>query len=153
MLHKEPIEGAKRKPRGRPFANGNKKGNAHKPILDASRHQISDEGGVIAHDQRSSIVEPLNALPVELKEDMGKLVESIKEKQEESKEVAPLEKIEDIDFFNGKNKLSIRFSKRANRMFRVQIFLNDETEIRNVTYHGSATAHSFWNMLKGALNK
>jgi hypothetical protein len=38
-------------------------------------------------------------------------------------------------------------------MFRIQVFLNDQVEIRNVTYTGAKTGYGFWNLLKGALKK
>jgi len=164
MAHKEPIDGEKKPKRGRPFKKGripHNKRNADATLLDDSGHQSGDERGIIAPEPRSAIVEPLNEeisplaklpeLVLGIADSITK--ENLQSPKEESKEAAPLEKIDEIDFYNGTNKLSIRFSKRINRMFRIQIFLNDETEIRNMTYHGSATAHSFWSMLKGALKK
>jgi len=63
--------------------------------------------------------------------------------------------IESIDFISKdeKNKLSIKYSKKSNRSFRIQIFLNDEQELRPVTYTGSSTGNTFWSLLKGALKK
>ena len=71
----------------------------------------------------------------------------------EPKEAKELDLIESIDFKNGENTLSIRFSKRHNRMFRIQVFLNNKNEIRPVTYTGASTGYSFWALLKGAMNK
>ena len=68
-------------------------------------------------------------------------------------EVKELELIESLDFMNGTNKLSIRFSKKHNRMFRIQVFLNDTNEIRPVTYSGASTGGTFWKLLKGILKK
>jgi len=49
--------------------------------------------------------------------------------------------------------LSIRFSAVNNRRYRIQVFLNDETEVRPVTYQGSSSGYAFWKLLKGALKK
>jgi hypothetical protein len=59
--------------------------------------------------------------------------------------------IDFLEFEKGKNKLKISLFKKHNRMFRIQIFLNDHTEIRPTTYTGSSMALSFWNLLKESL--
>ncbi len=59
--------------------------------------------------------------------------------------------VEQLEFHNGKNILSIRYSERTNRMFRIQVFLNNEIEIRPMTYVGSSSGNAFWNLLKGAM--
>lgn len=61
--------------------------------------------------------------------------------------------VDQIEFKNGSNVLKILFKKKHNRMFRVQIFMNEITEIRPVTYTGAMTAKAFWNLLKGSLRK
>ena len=62
--------------------------------------------------------------------------------------------IEQIDFKNGNNTLSLHFKKKKdNRMYRLQIFLNGRYEVRPVTYSGSNTGNAFWNMLKESLTK
>lgn len=70
---------------------------------------------------------------------------------EENEKNSELDLIDSVEFLKGKNKLTIRFSKRNNRMFRIQVFLNDKHEVRPVTYTGSSTGYAFWNLLKGAL--
>lgn len=137
MAHRETIERPKRKPRGRPFPKGNIKGKIMDEILDTSRHSSSDDGENVitleeCNSSETAIVSPSLALP---------------------RDKGDLEVLDSMEFLNGDNKLSIRFSKRSNRMYRIQIFLNDETEIRPVTYNGSSTGVSFWNLLKGALRK
>ena len=67
------------------------------------------------------------------------------------KDKKPLELIDSLEFLRGTDKLTIRFSKKANRMYRIQIFLNNGSEIRPVTYTGARTAYTFWDMLKGCL--
>lgn len=62
-----------------------------------------------------------------------------------------LEEIDSLDFKRGENILSIKLFKKENRVFRIQMFLNKTTEIRNVTYSGTNTAFGFWNLLKGSL--
>lgn len=66
-----------------------------------------------------------------------------------------VELIESLDFFtaDGKNKMSIKYSKKSNRSFRIQMFLNDDQEMRPVSYTGSSTGNTFWALLKGALRK
>ncbi len=65
---------------------------------------------------------------------------------------AAIEVIENVDFTSGKNKLSIRLTKRNdNRAYRMQVFLNDDFEIRPSTYNGCSTAKTFWSLLKGSL--
>lgn len=61
--------------------------------------------------------------------------------------------IEELPFTNGKNTLKIKFFKRANRLYCVKIFLNEDTEIRPVTFAGSLTGKSFWSMIKGSIKK
>lgn len=175
MVHSEPSEGKKFKPRGRPFPKGNKRGKLKDDVLDASRRESGVEGGVVAPALKSAIVDPANngilcqlpkvfmqTIDNTLKECMEtNLIEEDKEIQEvkdEAKDVKKdepkeLETIETVDFKNGENTLSIRFSKRHNRMFRIQVFLNNENEIRPVTYTGASTGYTFWNLLKGALKK
>lgn len=157
MVHEDIIERRKAKPRGRPFQKGHKKGKVDGEIVDASGRETSVSGGVIAPHEESLILEPviknLGTNPPTNKE-----VEQVVKKmiEESSSEVAPSkedEVIESINFMNGDNKLEIRFSKRHNRAFRIQVFLNGETEIRPVSYTGSATGLTFWNLLKGAMKK
>jgi len=62
--------------------------------------------------------------------------------------MADLIPVEAIEFTNGKNTLKILLSRRHNRMYRVQIFLNDSVEIRPTTYTGFAPASTFWGFLK-----
>jgi hypothetical protein len=58
-----------------------------------------------------------------------------------------------IIFKNGNNTLEIHLIKNHNRMYRIQIFFNGSTEIRNTTYTGSSAAMSFWNLLKESMKK
>lgn len=162
MVPQESIERTKPKgkPRGRPFFKGytpHNKGKPNATLLDDPGHQIGAEGGIIATPSSSSIVEPLNAsdginlqLPPKVVEAVTKLTETRMEEQEQKQgePLAPLQLIESIEFTNGKNKVSLRLSKRHNRLYRVQIFLNDSMELRPSTYNGASTAYSFWNVLK-----
>jgi hypothetical protein len=179
MVHREPSEGKKAKPRGRPFLKGNKRGKLTDKVLASSGRESCVEGGVVAPALESTLEDTLNHCvnaemggyidipeefmeaiqnqivkePMEIaQEELTQTVEPVKEeaKKEERKD---LETIESIDFKNGENTLSIRFSKRHNRMFRIQVFINNENEIRPVTYTGASTGYAFWNLLKGALRK
>lgn len=165
MVHKDHSKGPKRKPRGRPFPKGNKRGKLENDLLATPRHEISDERGVIAPSSQHKIPELIDeeleqsgiTLRLEgkgadvvnklLKESMDSTQEELKDDKKE------LELIESIEFKNGENTLTIRFSKKHNRMFRIQVFLNDVSEIRPVTYTGASTGYSFWNLLKGSLKK
>ena len=130
MLHTDTSEGKKGKPRGRPFKKGNVKGMVNDEILAASGHESSVKGKNLIDNTQT--IEKESSIPeIEKKE---------------------LELIDSIEFRNGKNFLTIRFSKRHNRMYRIQIFLNDEFEVRPVTYTGASTGQTFWNLLKGSLN-
>ncbi len=170
MVHKIDLEG-KAKPRGRPFQKGHTIRKTKNAINDTTGHSSGNEGGVVAPALKSAIVEPENdgillQLPKLVMEAMDKtLKENMETPQQEKEggyidlsekemnEILPLTLIETMDFTSGENKLSIRFSKKNNRMFRIQIFLNDENEIRPVTYNGSSTAYGFWNLLKKSLKK
>ncbi len=167
MVHRKPNEGEKSKPRGKPFEKGNKRGKATRKVLDDSGRESSVEGGVVAPHP---LVITTHRLTDEIKqvkqvdqnitnitpEILNESVECAEEKidQIQTKEdLKDLELIDSLDFINGPNTLSIRFSKKHNRMFRIQIFLNGDNEIRPVTYAGARTGYAFWNLLKAALKK
>jgi hypothetical protein len=57
------------------------------------------------------------------------------------------ELIDKIQFFNRTNVLELRYTKLANRSYKIQIFMND-LEIRPHTYVGNSAGMSYWNMLK-----
>lgn len=162
MVHEAISEGYKGKPRGRPFQKGNKRGKLEDEIQTPSRLKSGDEGGVIAPSLQSSIVEPDNdgifhQLPKMVIETLNTTIKECMETPQEIKEVVDdkknLELVDSMEFISGENKLEIRFSRKDNRMYRIQVFLNDNTEIRPVTYSGATTGKAFWNLLKGALKK
>jgi hypothetical protein len=62
--------------------------------------------------------------------------------------MADLTPVDEIVFTSGKNTLKILLSKKHNRMYRVQVFLNDTMEIRPATYTGFSPASTFWGFLK-----
>lgn len=151
------------KPRGKPFPKGHKKGSHDIKEELASGLATSNEGGIVVPSPQllnvEAIEEPKSVL-YELPRLISETIEhNLKEpmnntqevKEEESKQ--DLELIEKIDFFNESNKLSIIFSKKPNRMYRVQLMLNDEHEVRPVTYSGTSTGTAFWNLLKGVMKK
>lgn len=156
----------KAKPRGKPFPKGHKKGSHDVKDELAGRPAISDERGVVDLPSQSPIEElekptenVLNELPrliVEtinhnLREPMNNTQELKKEEKTEVNK--DLELIDSLDFMNGENKLSIRFSKRHNRMYRIQVFLNDTLEVRNVTYAGVSTGKTVWDLMNGVMKK
>jgi hypothetical protein len=67
-------------------------------------------------------------------------------------EIGENEIVESLEFQNGKNKLEIRLSKKDNRNYRIQFFLNNDMELRPNTYNGSAGATTFWHLLKRVLS-
>lgn len=163
MVRKGVIErrNEKVKPRGKPFPKDNIRGKPKIKAVDDSGRGSGVKGGVVEKVSAGQIVNHTDGLllqiPQKLMEVMDRtLKENMETPQEESKEtneVKQLELIESIDFTNGPNKLTIRFSKKHNRMYRIQIFLNEENEIRPVTYSGASTGMTFWKLLKGALKK
>jgi len=150
------------KPRGKPFPKGHKKGSHDIKEEFASRSAISDEGGIVDPAPQKLNGEPMEQEKSVLHELPRLIVETIehnlKEPMNNTQEITPepkkdLELIESLDFMNGENKLSIRFSKKHNRMYRIQIFLNDELEVRNVTYSGVSTGKTVWDLMKGVMRK
>lgn len=154
------------KPRGKPFPKGHKKGSHDIKEELASGLATSNEGGIVvpspqllnleAIEEPKSVLYELPRLISEtiehnLKEPMNNTQEVKEEEKEDTKK--DLELIEKLDFVNGENKLSIIFSKKPNRMYRIQLMLNDEHEVRPVTYSGTSTGMAFWNLLKGVLKK
>lgn len=127
MVYSNDSERQKNKPRGRPFPRGNKRGKLENEILDNLRHDTNDKGEFIENDIKTS-------------EDFEKGFNEI------SNTI-----IDFIEFENGKDKISVKFIKKGNNSFRIQIFLNEKYEIRPTTYNGSSTAFAYWNLLKGIL--
>lgn len=169
MVHREPSQGKKGKPRGRPFVRGNKRGKIENAVLDASGRESGDEGGIIAPLGQSPIVEAMkqefDKFEEETKQDLKELLNPPSPAQELTAQGAggeyveqpvkvanPIENtvIESIEFLRGKDTLKIVLLKRHNRMYRIQIFLN-ESEIRPNTYTGASSALAYWNLLKGSL--
>lgn len=162
MVHTESSEGKKYKPRGRPFPKGNKRGKLENGVLADSRHDSSNEGGVVSLTPEIGNTAPLNdesgitfQLPALAMDTLKPLLKEAMETPAEPKEdkEGDVKTIETMDFKNGDNTLSIRFSAVNNRRYRIQVFLNDDTEVRPVTYQGSSSGYAFWKLLKGALKK
>lgn len=158
MVRKSAGERPKYKPRGRPFPKGNKQGSLRDNVVVAPRRESSDRGEVIEPQQNKSIAEPikeeLKIMPkppeaVEIQQEQETPIE-IAQENEKSKVPEPVI-MEFLEFVNGNNKLNIVLSKKHNRMYRIQIFLNDKTEIRPSHYVGSSPAMCVWNLLKGSL--
>jgi hypothetical protein len=61
--------------------------------------------------------------------------------------------IDELNFENGNNTISIKFLKKKHRMYCIKFYLNEDCEIRPGTYAGSYTAKAFWSLLKGAMVK
>lgn len=111
--------------------------------------ETMDTSGYTLDDKKTNLIKKEDETIISEKIELGTISQNEIKKDDTKK----FEIIEKIEFKNGENILSIRFSKKNNRMFRIQVFLNDEFEIRPVTYSGSSTGISFWNLLKGSLKK
>lgn len=154
MLSEENIEQTPKK-RGRPCKNQsadyveNGAGHSGKHSSDAVQVNLGcdEKGNLIAIKAGDPIYFQLPKVDAEAIINMANNDKFGDDKKK------PLETIEEIDFFKGNDRLTIRFSKKHNRMFRIQIFLNNEIEVRPVTYTGARTGYSFWNLLKGAMQK
>ena len=119
----------KAKPRGRPFPKGNKNG------------KIPEE---------TMVVNGLSLPPIKIDED---ILDPKKYQDVKMSDIIDSEPkiVEEISFTNGKHKLSIVLRKKQNRVFRIQIFLDDNTEIKPSTYNGSSPAMGYWNLLKSSI--
>lgn len=115
--------------------------------MDTERSASSSTGGDVKNPEQKPEIDLKIAEKV-VKESPTELKE---ESKNEFKDLAKI--VEIIEFKNGDNILTIRLSQTAHRMYRTQVFLNDEVEIRPVSYTGSSMAFSFWNLLKGAMKK
>lgn len=163
MVYKKRDEGTSRK-RGRPVKKEPEqpapKRKTRSKVLDDTGPESGIERGFIEVSPEQSLPSKENEIDAsgitmqlspEAVNTVNKIVEE-KENTTQDKDQKESETIESLDFSSGSNKLSIRLTKKHNRMFRVQIFLNDgQLEVRPMTYTGSNTAMAFWNLLKGAL--
>lgn len=53
-----------------------------------------------------------------------------------------------LTFVNGKNTLKIKFIRTPNRVYRIQVFMNDSQEVRPSTFAGASPGWSFWKLFK-----
>lgn len=144
MVHTSTSERQQYKIRGNKVPKRDNGGKFKTEILDTKGPETCSEGGIVI---RGCVTEKLHK-PVIKKSD-SIIKENLSSPEKENSDVM----IETLEFKNGENVLSIRFSKKNNRHLRIQVFLNDDIEIRPVSYTGSSTGNSFWNLLKGALKK
>ena len=143
MVHEDSSYGKKLKPRGKPFPKGNRRGSLEENLLASTRHKDGDVGSDVEIDE-------VNTNTTNTNNEFNDSKDSINNDSSHSfKEEEEL--VDSIEFKNGENKLTIKFIKKSNRMFRLQVYLNDKIEVRPVTYTGSSTGYSFWNLLKGSL--
>jgi hypothetical protein len=149
-----------RRKRGRPPLNKPLNGNAPKYHLKAPQRADAPKAVATPTEQRSPDVEevavacqPLIAdgaiegtLDAITRKVMDDLVDQ--PKHVDQTPTADLTPVDSIEFVNGKNTLKIVLSKKHNRMYRVQVYLNNTMEIRPATYTGFAPASTFWGFLK-----
>ncbi len=166
MAHTDISKEKKHKPTGRKNAPRDKSGKFDRKILASTGPEPVNTGETITIPLEG-IKKPKRIkfnketptggghldIPIELVQEFGLLTnEDLDLKNDPVKLPSQeLDLIDSMEFLNGENKLTIRFSKKHNRMFRIQVFLNDKHEVRPVTYTGSSTGYAFWNLLKGAL--
>lgn len=135
MVYKDSDKRAKAKPRGRPFVKDNKRGKPPIEVLDDTGHKVSDPRGIISQITKSIQLETL-----EVKESI---------KQEDQKI------IDSISFTFEKNIITILLKSilkpSGGRYFKVQIFLNDNIEVKPSSFVTKQSALSFWNLLKGEI--
>lgn len=175
MVHSDDSKRPKYKPRGRPFPKGNHKGKTGDSVLDASGRESGVGGDIVAPLPNKSIVGQKNGIVaenLEIKE--GRLMRTDENKpvhyeqspipsdEEKTKEETPetrvvgvgaSETVDSLTFSNGNDTLKIVLIKKHNRMFRLQMFLNENIEIRNNTFNGASQAYNYWDLLKNSLNK
>ena len=153
-----------RRKRGRPPLNKATNGNAPKYHLKAPQQVEAPKAVTTPIEQRSPEIEAkemppeVNSHPVIPREERMAAFEELKNdfkeglinepKEPSQNQIADLTPVDSIEFVNGKNTLKIVLSKRHNRMYRVQVFLNNTMEIRPATYSGYAPASTFWGFLK-----
>lgn len=111
-----------------------KKSNTKIPSVDKERFEDED-------------------LSEHINEEMHKLTCEKFENVAEKIEISDYILEEELPFSDGKNSLKIKFFKRKNRMYCVKIYLNEDIQIRPITFTGSQTGKSFWQMIKGSLKK
>lgn len=161
MVLEDTSERKKRKPRGRPFPKGNINGKPRDSVLDVMGRETDVRGATIAPDQQKPDTGQINKEIRPMQEptqpiSQEKIIapfsdEQRKENNTVEEDEAELKPVDEMVFSDGKNTLKILLRQKKNRVFRMQVFLNDTQEIRPLTYTGSATAMTFWNLLKGSL--
>jgi hypothetical protein len=147
--------------RGRPPLNKSLNGNPPKYHLKAPQQADAPKEVTTPIEQGSPEIEAKEShltvvIPMteELKrgfDEYGKsvMLPAIESPKEPSQnQLADLTPVDSIEFVNGKNTLKIVLSKKHNRMYRVQVYLNNTMEIRPATYTGYAPASTFWGFLK-----
>lgn len=66
------------------------------------------------------------------------------------------ELVDSMDFYSDEaktHKISIRITRMPNRAHKVQIFLDDNIEIRNSSYVSASSGMAYWKMLKNCVRK
>jgi len=145
MVHEDIIK----KRKAKQAKKRDTEGEAGSPTVD----KISDGKGDIAPPPKKSTVEaPIEPVAIPKKRSPPKLID---DPENPIVPIAPnnFVLLEEIQFVNGKNILSMQYYEKNNRQRCIKVYLNDEHEIRPVTYNGAGTGHAFWQLLKGAMKK
>lgn len=77
----------------------------------------------------------------------------VQQESVEIKEKGDTVTLDELLFSDGNNVVKIALRQKANRVCRMQIFLNDSLELRPTTYVGKCSAMNFWNLLKESLKR
>lgn len=144
MVHTKVSGGSQDRVIGRPFQKGNYKGKPRNEILDSKRPAIGNKQADIAPDEKQASKTPLKEEKMEPQN-----LPVVKKEVEAEENIL----VEAIEFKNGDNALRITLMRKTNRVYRIQVFLNDGLEIRPSTYTGSSGAMNVWKLLKSYLKK
>lgn len=146
----------RRKARGRPFVKGNVKGKPPEELMIEDT-QEKEEAICAVEDEftkETSFEKITHSIPPSQPKKRQKKESKQTELKKEDNEVnLNSELVESLDFFDGENKLSIRLLKTPNRLYKINVILNDKLEIRPTTYPGAVAGVSYWNLLKGFVGK
>jgi len=141
--------------RGRPPLNKSINGDATKYHFKALQQPIAPKEAITPTEPQSHNIGAIEngakvvvlPTPVNLTPIIGG-DEVVNPKEVQQIPVADSTPVDSIEFVNGKNTLTVVLSKKHNRMYRVQVFLNNTMEIRPATYTGYSPASTFWGFLK-----
>lgn len=113
------------------------KGNVSNIAKSAPVHSTRADMGNRGRAVKQSIAEEVNE------------VEAVNEVTEQKQTVpSEVEIMKSLEFKRGEHTLSLRLSrKKGKHQVRIQVFLNNEMEIRPVSYMSETAGGNFWRLL------